>query len=319
MNSASNPTDEKEITINLSDNGKKAPHKNLIIEDVKKELTEKYPHITMNEVQGLKSLTEDKSYQITLQVKGQSKYADWTLELDLFYTKYDQGWGKNKSTWNIESYNVVRIPEVDEMVEYATDYLLNHEEYSDTYFTDYMTPMINSSIQYDFDATADDFVLELCWEAKESSYYQDKLWHFTSLWVYNPAIDNWDLVPNPDPRSLGYYVDQEYKGKKLRDLDYSGERDLINFKGKKISTLKISNFSWSELDAYIPGYMKNTEHFVFTDHDTLKGEYDCAFVNNKGDYIAFIVQERTVYIYYYTNDDSVAANVTITENLPDLQ
>ena len=111
------PTTEPPIT------EQNAPSEELIQEDLEKKLMEQNPHAVLAGMEIVKSLTEESTYEATLTLAAQSKYADWTYEADVSYRKYDQGWMADEVSVSNGSYQIVRMPQREDLIDCAEDYL----------------------------------------------------------------------------------------------------------------------------------------------------------------------------------------------------
>lgn len=101
--------DSSQAEVELPKNGKKGPSQDLIPQDLESALFQ-LPNAEVTEVTTVKSLTEDSHYEITLQVSAATTYADWQIECDMSYTKYDQGWMLSDIIWNSKTMSFHAFP-----------------------------------------------------------------------------------------------------------------------------------------------------------------------------------------------------------------
>lgn len=316
------------------------PSESIITNDIKNALSVKNQYAEITETSIIKSLTEDSTYFVTLGVNASTKYADWTYEVSMSYTRYDQGWMLDSTEWTSESYEQVRIPDVVTMVNYAEGYLPNHETYSDVWFTEYMVPIQSPTIEFGLNSVVNADVMEFCWVGEEKLKHATKEHYFTSLWQYDPQIDNWTLYPDDTHGSLGYHLsDSEGELSPNYKLDFTGQwKNNIRI-GNSVLPLEIdiSNFSWLEFDAKITweaydyakrepaGTKKTSGHFTRIDQSEVPADLTfnlygahCIFSNNDGGYISFNFSENSTLIQYVAYGDGVLY-LSVDKELPSLQ
>jgi len=158
----------------------------------------------------------------------------------MYYTKYDQGWKMDRAEFVSGEYTVTGMPDTADFIEYATDYLKNHEVYSDSTYLESMFPLDNLEI-----APIDQSRFTANWVGSELFMHAYRYVSYTSQWQYDEEVDNWTLVPNGEDY-YGYYLD-DYRHLTIPnyDLDFSGTWTLQYIKD---STITISNFSWDGFD-----------------------------------------------------------------------
>lgn len=310
----------QDVVVKLPDNGKKAPSEEIIMEDIRNKLMAKNQYASLVKVETIKSLTDEGSYVITVSITAETKYADWTYEADLSYTKYDQGWMLDDVDWVSECYKQVRLPELDTMVEHATEYLSEHEVYSDVSYSDYMVPMYEPGMDSYFDVNQNLNVVRLTWNGKEQLKHAEQIHDCISLWIYEPKVDNWILMPNEEHGSLGYCVEWNRGGDILPNtsLDFSGywHRDETNALGSFSHTVEITSFSWEGFDACIPEVSSQVTHYECTTDAPYEVSYgaDLIFTNGKNEYIIFMFAEDSTAIKYFGETGYVLVHVT--DDLP---
>lgn len=72
--------------------GKKAPNESQIEEDLQTNVVEYKEFLKLKDYEITQSLTEDNTYTATIDIIAESQYAEFQLNADVIYTKYDQGW-----------------------------------------------------------------------------------------------------------------------------------------------------------------------------------------------------------------------------------
>lgn len=280
------------------------PSKDLIQTDLEKALLAKNEYAAMTDFETVKSLTGEGSYEITLSVKAETKYADWTYEVDMDYRKYDQGWMVDDVSWGSGHYEQVRIPDADTMQTYAKEYLLSREDY----YEDYFLSVENGAVNLESDSSTGSNMLVYTWDAIEEESFYDIMYEVATWWEYNPGIDNWEVIPDNTAGSLGYCVFASGSTVPKKNLDLTGTwyaRDNQGniMQGKYYTEFVFSNFSWDEFDLRIPGTIDTSEHFTIASYNPFGVDtYDLIFTNETGEYIAFYIQDYVGIMIYYFND-----------------
>ena len=99
----------------VSCGSEKTPSDETIQADISASLQEYNPVFTFTGFTTEKSLSDEGHYSATLNVEAASKYADYQLSCDINYTKYDQGWIMDSSSWSVSGYEVARYPSQEEL------------------------------------------------------------------------------------------------------------------------------------------------------------------------------------------------------------
>lgn len=311
--------DSSQAEVELPKNGKKGPSQDLILQDLESALFQ-LPNAEVTEVTTVKSLTEDSHYEITLQVSAATTYADWQIECDMSYTKYDQGWMLSDIIWNSKNYVISRIPDLVDMVDHASTILLTHEVRTNY---EHILPMEMSSTSMNFSSENNigSNIITLCWDTTYEELHSKATLHFTSMWQYDPSIDNWSLIYDND----AYCIDYEFV-QRIPDytLDFSGEwqaeRSSPTVTLGGYGTIIISNFSWDGFNVYIPGideYYDIEPYFLKTNVDTFG---TVTFTNSDGHYIEFQPQgEYGTRIKLWLDGTNIAvAEAQVSCKLPSL-
>ena len=316
--------ESQELVVNLPDNSRKTPSKEMVMEDISRELLAKNQYALVTAIETIKSLTDEGSYKISLNISAETKYADCTYIADLLYTEYDQGWMLDDVVWNDESYVQVRMPDRETMAEYATEYLSNHAVYSDVSFSEYLVPMFDFSMDSYTDSRTNSNVIRLRWNGKEQLRHAVQIHDCESLWEYEFEIDNWVLKPNEDQGSLGYCVDWNWGGTVVPDtsLDYSGEwhADRLSHVVTLgyFTSIVISDFSWEGFSAEIPGFRDRVSREWDSSFKRIDEDW-VVFENKLGDRISFAFGEDWTEISLVLSGENIAvAEGRIAEDLPEL-
>lgn len=274
------PTQTKESDI---------PTKDLIQTDLEEALLTKNEYATMTDFETVKSLTGEGSYEITLSVKAETKYADWTYEVDMDYRKYDQGWMVDDVSWVSGNYEQVRIPDADTMHTYAKEYLVIREDY----YEDYFLSVENGAVNLESDSNTGSNMLVYTWDAVKEYDLYSILYHVTSYWEYNSEIDHWEVLPDNSAGSLGYSVFESAQTIPKENLDLTGtwyNRDTQGniIQGEHYTEFVFSNFSWEGFDIQVSGAIDVPEHFTISVVHPFGADIcDWVFHNEDGEYILF--------------------------------
>ena len=279
------------------------PSDDLLQKDLESALYIKNEYATVVDYETIKSLTGDGSYEITLSVKAETEYADWTYEVDMDYRKYDQGWMVDDISWVSGNYEQVRIPDAKTMQSYAKEYLVSREDF----YEDYFLSVENGTVNLESDSTADSNMLVYTWDAVEEYSFYDTLYNVTTWWEYNAEIDNWEVLPDNTAGSLGYCVYASVSQVPKENLDFTGSWYARHNTGEIIQGIYyiefvFSNFSWNEFDVKIPGSIDTPEHFTIASYNPFTNDvYDLLYVNEDGEYIGFSIQDYSGVLIHYIN------------------
>ncbi len=291
----------------------KTPSEKLIEEDLTKVLSAKYEHAIIENHETVKSLTGEGTYEISLSVTAKSKYADWDFEVNMHYTKYDQGWKMDSAELVSDEYTVVSAPDTETFTAYATNYLKNHNAYSSSYYMDSMFPMEQLEITY-----ADPSTLIVEWVGTEAFIHANKYVSYTSRWQYDGKIDNWTLVPDADDY-YGYCLDDvDDELVPNFNLDFSGTWSIGYGPYTLDDTATISNFTWDSFDLNTTHETWDIKgHYEFKEDFSLYGQSFVGFVGPDGTYALFNFHESNT-IIEINDRNKIVGQVKIECKLPDL-
>lgn len=318
--------------VKIEDTGKDTPSEDLVIADLKEALLEKNEYAVLTSAETIKSLSGEGSYDITLAVSAESKYADWTYEVDLAYTKYDQGWMIDDANWTSEAFTQVRIPEVSTMVEYASEYLPSHVPTEE-----YMFPIDNAVVEYGYCSVPGQDALTFSWNTTHKGNFGTNIFPYTSYWEYNAEIDNWTLLPNPEPGSGGYYLESEtLQVEPVENLDFTGSwDDHLEAYGVEIPmNITITNYSPDGFDATIQSTPYDTIEMEFMEKQTVTAHFtrvpdDYAmeltpipnrwmFTDGENNFLMFLYGDDSMNISYFADGTRTGICVEIETQLPTL-
>lgn len=109
----------------------KRPSDDTLKSDLATSLQEKYYALTIDECEINQSKTEDSIFGATIFVTAHSEsgYAKVYLTAYVEYDKYDQGWVFENCEWTLDSCEVLKWPDEDEMEMYLADRASEVEDY----------------------------------------------------------------------------------------------------------------------------------------------------------------------------------------------
>ena len=290
------------------------PSEEMILEDLNTALLEKNEYASLENVETVKSLTEEGEFEITLEVAAKTKYADWIYNVDLYYTLYDQGWWMDEIRWNSEEYECVRIPDVETMGTYVMTYTANMDV-GPSFVNDYLLTMEDASIAYN------DGILTYEWTNIKDHLNWTEWDRVYTSWSYNATTDNWDIMYSDDGY-LDYAIDDKILARELDpQIDFSGiwygEKACEGF------VLEIIDFTWEGFTANITLRNETTTHY-FTATDSINTDGDISiyckeppyYVDESGYYIGFYKHSNIIDIIFQEHGHTTIWYVTINEELP---
>lgn len=285
------------------------PSNELLQKDLEEALRTKNEYATVIDYVTVKSLTGDGSYEITLNVYAETKYADWSYEVDMDYRKYDQGWMVDDVSWVSGNYEQVRIPDANTMHTYAKEYLLSREDY----YEDYFLSVENGAVNLESDSTTGANKLVYTWVAVEDCFYYDRIYDVTSWWEYNSEIDNWDVLPDSTAGSLGYCVFDSISCEFKKNLDLTGVWDVRDQEGNILYKLEFTNFSLNEFDVQLSGAIETPEHFTLAPYHPFRTDtFALVFTNEDEEYITFMIHGHVgINVGYWSDSSTLAMMVPI--------
>lgn len=250
--------------------GKKAPSSDLISADLEKALKSENPHAEIQNTETIKSLSGEDGYDLTLKVTAKTKYASWTYQADMHYTKYDQGWMMDTIHWTSGDYFLVSLPSAEDLskMSVALERIVNSENFE---------MQSNDSMQTG--------AIALSWSqsSRRNLGHGKSISDCTAPCRYDAKSDNWEVVEDEIS-----YKNEQYKPA----VDFSGYwvcegyEEAASRLGTKNSPFTISNFTAEEFDCEIRG---QKYHFVFDPDNTYIG-HSVYVSNSDGKEICFSFQ-----------------------------
>ena len=136
------------LLLTACDNGNKPSNKQ-ILEDLSKNFEYDYDFINkFDEIEIELSTTGKNIYIAEVNATAKAKYADFTWEVKVEYSKYDQGWKMEECEWGDYEYKQTRYPSEKEIKEIISE--INIPTYSKSNIT-YEEGIIKYSFEYDVD------------------------------------------------------------------------------------------------------------------------------------------------------------------------
>ncbi len=188
------------------------PSKSLMQTDILDALSVENAYASITSAEVVKSLTNDDTYSMTLDITAETTYADWQYQAEMFYTKYDQGWMLDEVNWLSEEYVLARTPDVDTILA-----LVNEEEALSE-----IVPMDTGVL--DYDDIFESETLLFSWENRVQLKHAHYWAAYTTRWVYNAASDTWCFTDYDDDSA---YLAERYDFNN-ENLDFSGSWGVDN-------------------------------------------------------------------------------------------
>lgn len=259
--------------------GAKSPAKNDVQTDLQEVLLAKNPYAELKNAEVDRSLTEEDHYEVTYNVTAETKYADWTYQVQLNYTKYDQGWKFDNANWISAEYEQVRYPSIDVLAE-----IINNWEDELVKYMDDIIPVQNGEIDYSIiDETG---ILQVTWTTEKDYLHAVQTRHTQTYWRYDATADSWKMTEKGE----GNFYDWAFEYMLKPEANLCGTYDKV------ISVMKITELSEEKITAIIDG-----EEYYF--NRTYKyDDYDYMYQDDEsGKWIAlwFREDETIINIYDY--------------------
>lgn len=313
------------VEVELPNNSKNGPSAVTIQKDITDELSRKNPYAVLTKIETVKSLTEDTSYEITLSVFAQTRYAEWIYEAEMSYTKYDQGWMMDHTEWNAEDYTVVHTPDVDGILEKID------QENTKQGNSNILLLAESAHIIHDTGASAESF--DIYYTEKRTLKHALEFRDIKSTWHYDVDNDSWVVASN----STGY--DTLNIEEEPYDVDFSGTwcfGDIMDIGGGGIisqntqyaedwlkAETTISNYTADSFDLYNASLGNDTIHVNRTGgYGPLFGN-SVRYTDGNNLYVEFIFKNDCTYIRIHSGDSfpgdyQLLADAAIIVDLPPL-
>lgn len=186
--------------VKIEDTGKNAPSEDLIMKDLKEALQKKNEFATLTGVETVKSLTDEGTYEITLAVTAETKYADWQYTVDMDYTEYDQGWMVDTIEWDNGAYELVRMPSQEEISSFAGDFL-----YRACITSQYKKELIRESIKSLNDPATITDKITVYFETISKYMHGAIIGSSEAVFIYDPSKDQWNPESGENPED--FYIE----------------------------------------------------------------------------------------------------------------
>ena len=301
------------VSVNLPDNGKKSPSEKMITEDVRNALASKNQHASLVGIETVKSLTNEGSYSLTLSVTAETKYADWTYEADLSYTKYDQGWMLDDVDWNAEAYQLSRLPDEEEISAQIQETLEKSDWSTWSAVGFEKTHMEIIQVHPNMSSTLAREQIGVLFDARHYLLHGVRYGRFSARWNYDAQSDCWDAVMENGRLAV------EAGGKRYYIMsDISGDWEYITI--SNLETEYIDAAGGITVQGFDAEWNGKKEHFT---HETNKFYNDSDYMNFSSDYgtdmLITMVGPATTFIMIgdYSNGNFMTeVYVQIEEELP---
>ena len=202
-------------------------------------------------------MTEDKTYTATVNVVANSQYAEFQLNADVAYAKFDQGWEMTNCTWTENAYQLVRYPDEDDM----TKIINASEELTEAN----LIPQTCSEMATDLEQITytGDF-------SQTVNAHVSRSGEIVSQWNYEKDTDTWRFVDRQE--------NLEYT---LTDIEGEWESEAARM-SRMDGVISISNYTGSGFDTRSSMYHTDTVHVTYQGLDE-SGSY-LVYTGGKTDY-----------------------------------
>lgn len=172
------------------------PSDEVITEDLRSALAIENQYAEITQIEMIKSLSEEGKYSASFTVRAATKYADWTYEADMKYTKYDQGWIVDSVNWKNGDSTISRLPNEQEMVEIVNRSLIN---------LDYDLQTITYD-EFVIDSFIETGMIRFSWVSNFTYKHASGAVGYYANWAYDYSSDDWLIVKDESTDSgLGLY------------------------------------------------------------------------------------------------------------------
>lgn len=286
-----------------------APSETMIRKDLKNALAEKNGDAVIQKQEIVKSLTNDNSYFVTMSVAANTQYADWQYEVDMNYTKYDQGWMLDDVQWTTKSSLLTRIPSENQMAALANDVFAAHKSEELNKLATIKAGRIRS------EDTLETGVLSFTWSRDIVYKHGVTTAEYTAEWNYDIKEDRWSLAKakkNADTYVEGLQIVETLQKVRI-NRDFSGTWSLLN--GNPIT---ISNFSPSGFEATWEGNTGKFQRLLSVSSYYFNDAPNCQWYTDGSNYLClqFGEEDTKLTICHIGVTVNFTAFATITDELP---
>lgn len=217
----------------LSACGESSPKEEQIQQDLNTEIVNHKPFLTVDAYTIEQSLTNEDTYSATIAVNASSEYAQFDMQAEVEYVKFDQGWDITNCVWTENGHTVVAYPDTDTM----TEILNSNEKIIDL--------ELDSQTCTDISENADS--LSCTGEINEEvNQYLSREGEVVSDWSYDPENDSW--IIGEVQKSINYQLKNAEGTWPSIYSDYGA------------TTITISNITDTGLDISCDTYKTDTIH-----------------------------------------------------------
>ena len=212
-------------------NQEQIPTNALIQADIQSALAQENGYATITDLEIIKSKTGDTSYSATVSITAETKYADWIYEVDMYYTKYDQGWIMDSTVWISENYTLSRFPSNEYLTGRVNEVL---STMSDQYST--LVPVsgaIKNTGENGDTVCLENECLVYEWDVFVQLLHGDYTQHYRSYWSYAKETDSWELQEKENHDAIECLEDPL----NTYDVNFVGDWEWV----------RITDFSWNSI------------------------------------------------------------------------
>lgn len=218
------------------------PEKDQLERDLTESLENYKNFLTLSSYEITQSLTEDRNYSATAEVIAESEYAQFQLQAEVTYTKYDQGWSIDSCELEELSYQVIHYPTED-----TIDSLIKSGAEAKSPEGD--RTLVSLTQNDDYTVVSESSV------NMAMGTHITQIAYITSSWSYNPVLNNWEVTAS----------DLVYETPKLSGI----EGNWPGIAGDII----VSNVSDNGFDVYYTYLDLDTVHVAYNeDFDLYEGK-----------------------------------------------
>lgn len=177
----------------LSACGESSPKEEQIQQDLNTEIVNYRPFLTVDSYTIERSLTEEDTYSATITVTATSKYAQFDMQAEVDYVKFDQGWDMTDCMWSEQGYTIVEYPDTATMNELVNS---NEELLTQKLDAQTCTEVSGSGESLRCTGTID----------REMNPYLIQKGEVTTTWYYDVQNDSWIMSEDEVEADIQYQL-----------------------------------------------------------------------------------------------------------------